>query len=145
MVFSAPRSPREALHLSENLLYLQQWLRRNIERRPSRHRLHSDLNADWSVSMGTGATVGAGRYPAKFSFSATTESPDSAGSERRAFASVQPGLRGFDQGSPGFGPVVNARSFGKTAVVIHDDAACSSGSGQRGAAGIDRWKAIGDV
>jgi hypothetical protein len=74
MVFSAPRSPREALHLSENPRYLQQWLRRNIERRPSRHRLHSDLNADWSESMGTGATVGAGQYPAKFSFSATTAS-----------------------------------------------------------------------
>ena len=74
MVFSAPRSPREALHLSENPRYLQQWLRRNIERRRSRHRLHSDLNADWSESMGTGATVGAGQYPAKFSFSATTAS-----------------------------------------------------------------------
>src|ERR1700728_422397 len=74
MVFSAPRSPREALHLSENPRYLQQWLRRNIERRPSRHPLHRDLNADWSESMGTGATVAAGQYPAKFSFSATTAS-----------------------------------------------------------------------
>jgi hypothetical protein len=74
MVFSAPRSRREALHLSENPRYLQQWLRRNIERRPRRHRLHSDLNADWSASMGAGATVGAGQYPAKFSFSATTDS-----------------------------------------------------------------------
>src|ERR1700728_1214251 len=74
MVFSAPRSPGEALHLSENPRYLQQWLRRNIERRPSRHPLHRDLNADWSESMGTGATVAAGQYPAKFSFSATTAS-----------------------------------------------------------------------
>jgi hypothetical protein len=74
MVFSAPRSPREALHLSENPRYLQQWLRRNVERRHRRHRLQSDLNADWSEVMGAGATVGAGQYPAKFSFSATTES-----------------------------------------------------------------------
>jgi hypothetical protein len=74
MVFSAPRSPREALHLSENPRYLQQWLRRNVERRHRRHRLHSDLNADWSASMGTGATVGAGQYPAKFSYDATVDS-----------------------------------------------------------------------
>ena len=74
MVFSVPRSRREALHLSENPRYLQQWLRRNIERRHRRHRLHSDLNADWSEVMGAGATVGAGQYPAKFSFSATTDS-----------------------------------------------------------------------
>jgi hypothetical protein len=74
MVFSAPHSPIEALNLSENPRYIQQWLRRNIERRHKRHRSHGDLNADWSQSMGTGATVGAGQYPAKFSYVATTDS-----------------------------------------------------------------------
>jgi hypothetical protein len=74
MVFSAPHSPIEALNLSENPRYIQQWLRRNIERRHKRHRSHGDLNADWSQSMGTGATVGTGQYPAKFSYVATTDS-----------------------------------------------------------------------
>jgi len=71
MVFSAPRSPREALDLSRNPRYVQQWLRRNIERR---HRSHGDLKSDWSVSMGAGATVGAGQYPAKYTLNPTTDS-----------------------------------------------------------------------
>src|SRR5208337_616447 len=63
-----------------------------------------------------------------------------------ALASVQPGLRGFDQvRPPGLGRVVNARSLGKTAVVVHDDAACASSGRQRGGAAIDGWKTIGDV
>jgi hypothetical protein len=32
------------------------------------------LHGDWSIDMGTGATVGAGNYPAKFSFNAGTAS-----------------------------------------------------------------------
>ncbi len=74
MVFSPPQSPAEADDLFRNPRYVQQWLRRNIEKRHRRHRSHDDLDADWSQNMGTGATVGAGQYPAKFSFSATTDS-----------------------------------------------------------------------
>jgi len=74
MVFSAPGSPMEAFNLSQNPRYIQQWLRRNVERRHRRHSSHGDIKADWSQNMGTGATVGAGQYPAKYSFSATTDS-----------------------------------------------------------------------
>src|ERR1019366_10478604 len=62
-----------------------------------------------------------------------------------ALASVQPRLCGFDQGRPSLGRVVNARCFRKTTVVIHDDAASASSGGQCGAAGVDGWKAAGDV
>ena len=74
MVFSAPGSPMEAFNLSQNPRYIQQWLRRNVERRHRRHWSHGDIKADWSQNMGTGATVGAGQYPAKFSFNVTTDS-----------------------------------------------------------------------
>jgi len=74
MVFSAPGSETEALNLSRNPRYVQQWLRRNIEWRRRRRRLHRGIHADWSQNMGTGATVGAGQYPAKYSYDATTDS-----------------------------------------------------------------------
>jgi hypothetical protein len=74
MVFSAPGSPVGALNLSQSPRYAQQWLRRNVERRHRRRKSHGAIKADWSQSMGTGATVGAGQYPAKFSFSVTTDS-----------------------------------------------------------------------
>ena len=70
MVFSPPGSPMEAFNLSGNPRYVQQWLRRNVERR---HRRHGNLHADWSQSMGAGATVGAGQYPAKYSYDATVD------------------------------------------------------------------------
>lgn len=71
MVFSPPGSPMEAFNLSGNPRYVQQWLRRNVE---SRHRRPGNIHKDWSQSMGTGATVGAGQYPAKFSYDATIDS-----------------------------------------------------------------------
>jgi len=74
MVFSAPGSPTEAFDLSQDPRYVQQWLRRNIERRHWGQRARRDIHRDWSASMGTGATVGAGQYPAKYSFSVTTDS-----------------------------------------------------------------------
>jgi hypothetical protein len=58
MVFPPPGSPMEAFNLSGNPRYVQQWLRRNVERR---HRRHGHIHQDWSQSMGTGATVGAGK------------------------------------------------------------------------------------
>src|ERR1035441_11013125 len=64
---------------------------------------------------------------------------------RRALKSVQPGLRGFHQGCPRLGRVVNARSFAETTVVINDDAGCAAVGGQRCAVCINGWKAIGDV
>jgi hypothetical protein len=74
MVFSAPGSPMEAFNLSQNPRYIEQWFRRHVERRLRKLKSHGDLNADWSQSMGTGATVGAGQYPAKYAFSIATDS-----------------------------------------------------------------------
>jgi hypothetical protein len=74
MVFSPPHSRAEAEDLFRNPRYVHQWLRRNLEKRHRRRKAQDGLDADWSQNMGTGATVGAGQYPAKFSFSATTDS-----------------------------------------------------------------------
>ncbi|MGA9980423.1 MAG: hypothetical protein WBQ08_17520 [Candidatus Sulfotelmatobacter sp.] len=74
MVFSAPGSSTEALNLSGNPRYVQQWLRRNIERRHRIHRAHRGIHRDWSENLGTGAAVGAGQYPAKYSYNATVDS-----------------------------------------------------------------------
>jgi hypothetical protein len=88
MVFSAPASPEQAAKLSQDPRYAQQWLRRDFERRHRRRRVHRDLHRDWSVSMGAGASVGAGQYPAKYSFSTTT---DSCTTDFAAFNTSLPG------------------------------------------------------
>lgn len=79
MMFSAPKSLADAFALSRNPRYVQQLMRRNIERR---HHHWVDwwpewtnpIHADWSESMGTNATVGADQFPAKFSFDVTSAS-----------------------------------------------------------------------
>ena len=71
MLFSAPGSPEQAASLFQDPRYVQQWLRRDIH---PRIRPHRRIHRDWSANMGTGATVGAGQYPATYSFSATTAS-----------------------------------------------------------------------
>lgn len=71
MVFSAPKTLRQALELSLNPRYRQQLYRRNFNRRIS-YQLppHRDatLKGDWSTWLGANATQGAGMYPAKFDF-----------------------------------------------------------------------------
>ena len=79
-IYSAPRSLMERFELSRHQRYVQQWMRRNAERRGDRdewrwRRAPEDpnrLHGDWSIDMGSGATVGAGNYPAKFSFDPTS-------------------------------------------------------------------------
>jgi len=83
VLFSAPHSLMDQLRLSRNPRYIQQVIRRNAElkdqgdgwpqRDLSEHHKYL-LRGDWSINMGTGATVGAGNYPAKFSFNAGTAS-----------------------------------------------------------------------
>ena len=81
MVFSKPTSLMKRFELSSNHRYVQQWLRRNAERRGDREEWRwrrarekpDEIKGDWSMDMGAGATVGAGNYPAKYSFDATTE------------------------------------------------------------------------
>ncbi len=80
LVYSAPRSLMERFRLSSHPRYVQQWMRRNAERRGDRNewRWHrapenpNQLHGDWSMDMGAGATVGATNFPAKFSFDPTS-------------------------------------------------------------------------
>ncbi len=82
VLFSAPHSLMDQFRLSRNPRYIQQIIRRNAELNDQgdswrfwhpHHGRHL-LDGDWSINMGTGATVGAGNYPAKFSFNAGTAS-----------------------------------------------------------------------
>ena len=76
VVFSEPKSLMKRFQLSSNHRYVQQWMRRQAERRGDRDEWRwrhapdhpKQLQGDWSMNMGSGATVGAGNYPAKFSF-----------------------------------------------------------------------------
>jgi hypothetical protein len=79
LVFSQPHSLMDGFKLSANSRYVQQWVRRNAEKKGDREgrRRHSEaepLKGDWSVYLGNLGTVGAGNYPAKFSFDTTTAS-----------------------------------------------------------------------
>jgi hypothetical protein len=80
LVYSEPKSLMKRFELSKDPRYVQQWMRRNAERRHDRDEWrwrraleHPDhLQGDWSIDLGPGATVGAGNYPAKFSFDPTS-------------------------------------------------------------------------
>jgi hypothetical protein len=82
VLFSAPHSLMDQFRLSRNPRYIQQIIRRNAEQNDQGngwrwwhpHERRHLLHGDWSIDMGAGATVGAGNYPAKFSFNAGTAS-----------------------------------------------------------------------
>lgn len=92
VVFSLPTSLADRFRFSLDPRYVQQWVRRNAERRNEdendrererrRERSHrkedKPLRDDWNVYMGNVGTVGAGRYPAKFSFDVSTANCGSA-------------------------------------------------------------------
>ncbi len=79
-VYSEPKSLMKRFALSRDHRYLQQSLRRNAKRNGGQNnwRWHhapenpNQIQGDWSMDMGTGATVGAGNYPAKYTFDAAT-------------------------------------------------------------------------
>lgn len=93
VVFSTPGNPESTADkrlrdrwsrvLGEPRYQMQQ-LRKSIALRRSQKplepkgrglgRTNRDLKQDWSMNMGSGATVGAGQYPAKFTFDTTTAS-----------------------------------------------------------------------
>jgi hypothetical protein len=83
LVFSEPHSLMQRFQLSSNTRYVQQVRRKSAERRGigrdewrwyhAPEDPHS-LKGDWSMNMGAGATVGAGNYPAKYTFNSTTAS-----------------------------------------------------------------------
>jgi hypothetical protein len=81
MVFSEPNSLMKRFELSSNTRYVQQVRRRNAEKRgggQNEWRWHhapdgtNHIQGDWSIDMGSGTTVGAGNYPAKYSFDPTS-------------------------------------------------------------------------
>jgi hypothetical protein len=86
LVFSNPGSFDDAMrnrtigqwsNIVNEPRYKIQQLRQNLAQRPAAGRDHSRaplLKTDWSMDMGSGATVGAGQYPAKFTFATTTAS-----------------------------------------------------------------------
>lgn len=81
LVFSEPHSLMQRYQLSTNTRYWQHVRRKEAERRGigrdewrwyhAPQDPHS-LKGDWSMDMGAGATVGAGNYPAKYTFDSTT-------------------------------------------------------------------------
>jgi hypothetical protein len=81
VVFSDPKTLMKRFQLSTNPRY-EQHVRRRIAAKRGVNRSEwrwyhapadpNHFQGDWSMDMGTGATVGAGNYPAKFSFNTTS-------------------------------------------------------------------------
>ncbi len=84
LIFSQPRTPNQAARLQKDIRYQQQQARHTPHppiaiREGSgtsrfnfwsrHHRRGRRMHRDWSVDLGPGATVGAGRFPAKYTFS----------------------------------------------------------------------------
>ena len=86
VVFSSPHNLGQHVHLLSNPRYVQQLIRRNAEKKDNGnngrwHRFDPNpLHGDWSAYLGISATnpigtpgtVGAGNYPAKYSFDPTS-------------------------------------------------------------------------
>src|SRR5579863_5171356 len=88
LVFSQPRSVEQAARLQEDPRYEQQLSRRyqsrvlavdkpeggvadGLKGSAKKTRRTGTIHHDWSQDLGSGGSVGAGNYPAKFSFSST--------------------------------------------------------------------------
>jgi hypothetical protein len=87
LMYSEPHSQMKRFQLSAETRYVQQVKRKNAERRGigrDEWRWHHapqnphSLEGDWSMDMGAGATLGAGNYPAKYSFDTTSANCASA-------------------------------------------------------------------
>ncbi len=92
VVFSRPANAEQASLVERDPRYWQQWARRNIVRVLSGegepqgafplvvHRANAEatVQGDWSEDMGAGSGVGAGNFPAKYSFSTSTANCGSA-------------------------------------------------------------------
>ncbi len=89
IIFSQPSTPEQAMRAASDPRYWQQWYRDHIVRAlpgtdsesrdelPFEPRLpifeRASSAHDWAKDLGNGGTVGAGNFPAKYSFSITTE------------------------------------------------------------------------
>src|SRR5438270_3005235 len=92
IVFSRPTNPRAAARIEADPRYWQQYARRNVTRVLSengsnpvelstsalRHALRTSARPDWSEDLGSGASVGADNFPAKYTFQITTANCASA-------------------------------------------------------------------
>jgi hypothetical protein len=80
LIFSQPHSLMDGFKLSANPRYVQQWIRRNAEKKRGGNAERGNqpqtnaIRGDWNVYLGNLGTVGAGNYPAKFSFDITAAS-----------------------------------------------------------------------
>jgi hypothetical protein len=90
LLFSNPATAEQLKRVQQDPRYWQQLFRRSQATPPeaeldgaftsevqhgsktSHASKNHKLKRDWSVNMGTGATVGAGQYPGKFGFDVTT-------------------------------------------------------------------------
>jgi hypothetical protein len=81
VVFSNPKFPMKRFQLSANPRYVQHVIRQAAAKRGdgrSEWRWYHapadvrQFQGDWSMNMGTGATAGAGNYPAKYSFNTSS-------------------------------------------------------------------------
>ncbi len=90
LIFSKPANPEQARRVEQDPRYGQQ-LRREAPQMPqtpkpfaseltgsTEHGENHNLKRDWAEDLGSGASVGAGNYAAKFSFTATTANCASA-------------------------------------------------------------------
>jgi hypothetical protein len=85
-IFSQPANPEQAQRIAQDTRYWQQWYRQRVARTLDTtdeeessnpfefRRLSRKTKGFWSENMGTGATVGAGNFPAKYSFGVTKAS-----------------------------------------------------------------------
>ena len=82
VIFSRPSKPEQAARVEQDIRYWQQLYRRQQAMTLQPDQVEPSENGsvgqDWAENMGSGATVGAGNYPAKFSFSVTTANCSSA-------------------------------------------------------------------
>jgi hypothetical protein len=106
VIFSRPATRAQAERVELDARYWQQLYRRQLAMPlPSEQvGLSSDSNRaqDWSENMRTNATIGAGNYPAKFSFSLTTANCGSA---------TQPDFTVFNTGLAGSGTQASVVAF----------------------------------
>ena len=81
VIFSRPSKPDQAARVEQDIRYWQQVYRHQastLQSVPVAPSENGSAGQDWAANMGNGATVGAGNYPAKFSFSVTTANCSSA-------------------------------------------------------------------
>jgi hypothetical protein len=93
LIFSEPATATQAARVERDPRYLQQWIRRKVARvisedgsapaastglNPPPSVRYLKLHRDWSANLGSGATVGAGNFPAKYSFQITNANCGSA-------------------------------------------------------------------